>query len=73
MICRYFNKIRQKNTFLLNMSVLFYNCFHQLFYKNSILYNSISSRDLKNLQNCNTTHNPSTPKILVFLLSSFMK
>lgn len=73
MICRYFNKIRQKNTFLLNMSVLFYNCFHQLFYKNSILYNSISSRDLKNPQNYNTTHNPSTPKILVFLLSSFMK
>lgn len=55
------------------MSVLFYNCFHQLFYKNSILYNSISSRDLKNPQNYNLTQNPSTPKILVFLLSSFMK
>lgn len=25
MICRYFNKIRQKNTFLFNVSVLFYN------------------------------------------------
>lgn len=25
MICRYFNKIRQKNTFLFNMTVLFYN------------------------------------------------